>query len=62
MSDQLMKAVNRAVREAKLAYQFSPGSYTFGALNECLSVQDAMRDISWIEEFLDYMELAEVAR
>jgi hypothetical protein len=34
--------LRRAVAECRLAYEFSPGSYTFGALNACLAAQESL--------------------
>ena len=39
--------VSKALDQAKLAYELSPGSYTFGCLNACLAVEivlDVLRD------------------
>jgi len=49
-----MKAADRAIEQAGLAYEFNPGSYTFWAYTECLRVRDALDGPWWIEEFLDY--------
>ena len=36
---QLTKAIRHAIREAKLSYEFVPNSYTMGALNAVLAVE-----------------------
>ena len=38
-SNQIKAAIRAAVEEAKLAYQFSPGSYAMGTLNAILHVE-----------------------
>jgi hypothetical protein len=57
MTEQAMKAIERAIAEARLAYRFAPGSYTFAVLTECLNTKDAIQGISWIEEYLDYQQI-----
>jgi hypothetical protein len=39
--------VNKALDQAKLAYEFSPGSYTFGCLNGCLAAEVALDVLSY---------------
>jgi hypothetical protein len=43
-SPKFAKAIWHAVDEARLAYQFCPGSYTASALNACLAVEQAYRE------------------
>jgi hypothetical protein len=38
----LEKAVREAVRQCRLAYEFSPGSYTHSSLGACLAAQNAL--------------------
>ena len=39
------KAIRHAIREAGLAYEFCPGSYSMGALNAVLAVEQVyLRD------------------
>ena len=38
-SPKLTKAIRHAIREAELAYEFCPGSYSMGALNPVLAVE-----------------------
>jgi hypothetical protein len=38
-SPRLTKAIRHAIREAELAYEFCPGSYSMGALNAVLAVE-----------------------
>ena len=38
-SPKLTKAIRHAIREAELAYEFCPGSYSMGALNAVLAVE-----------------------
>jgi hypothetical protein len=38
-------AIREAVLQSRLAYEFSPGSYTYGALSACLAAQDALGEI-----------------
>jgi hypothetical protein len=35
-------ALREAIKQAKLAYQFSPGSYTWSALDRCLAAAKAL--------------------
>jgi hypothetical protein len=59
MNEQAMKAIERAIAEARLAYRFAPGSYTFAVLTECLTARDALHGVSWIEEYLAYGDAIE---
>jgi hypothetical protein len=44
-SPKLTKAIRHAIREARLAYEFCPGSYSMGALNAVLAVEQVyLRD------------------
>jgi hypothetical protein len=55
---QLAEAVN----QARLAYEFSPGSYTFSAFSACLAAQIAMEppeQADWIAAYLDMNEQQE---
>jgi hypothetical protein len=36
---RLTKAIRHAIHEAKLAYEFCPGTFTMGALNAVLAVE-----------------------
>ncbi len=53
-------AIDRAVADTRMAYQFNPGSYTYSAHLECLKAKDVVDAIaalilpSWIDEYLDY--------
>ena len=38
----LEKAIREAVRQSRLAYEFSPSSYTHGSLSACLAAQNAL--------------------
>ena len=38
-SPKLIKAIRHAIREAELAYEFCPGSYTASTLNAVLAVE-----------------------
>jgi hypothetical protein len=38
--------VSKALDQAQLAYEFSPGSYTFGCLNACLAAEMALDVLS----------------
>jgi len=46
VSPRLLASLEAAIREdvlrSRLAYEFSPGSYTYGALSACLAAQDAL--------------------
>ena len=44
----------RAVDEARLAYEFSPGSYTYGAYVACMRAVDEITAPDWIAEFNAY--------
>jgi hypothetical protein len=39
--------VSKALEGAELAYEFSPGSYTFGCLNACLAAEVALDVLSY---------------
>jgi hypothetical protein len=41
----LEHSIAEAAKQANLAYQFSPGSYTYSALNACLSAAHQIRAI-----------------
>ena len=38
----LDNAIREAVRQSRLAYDFSPNSYTYGSLSACLAAQNAL--------------------
>jgi hypothetical protein len=38
----LDKGIREAVRQSRLAYEFSPNSYTYGSLNACLAAENAL--------------------
>jgi hypothetical protein len=38
----LDNAISEAVRQSRLAYEFSPNSYTYGSLSACLSAENAL--------------------
>jgi hypothetical protein len=40
--DDIAKAIEAAIEQATLAYQFSPGSYTASALGACLHAREAV--------------------
>jgi hypothetical protein len=40
-SSRVEAELREAVRQAGLAYEFSPGSYTYGCLGACLAAQEA---------------------
>jgi hypothetical protein len=46
VSPRLLASLDAAIREAVLqsglAYEFSPGSYSYGSLTACLAAQDAL--------------------
>jgi hypothetical protein len=51
-----------AVKQAKLAYQFSPSSYTNSALSACLAAQIAAEppeQADWVAAYLDMNEQQE---
>lgn len=55
------KAASAAIEQAKLAYQFGSGSYTYSALSACLAVQEAIQRETppdWISEFVALSEAA----
>lgn len=56
MSQSPAQAIRVAVQQAKLAYEFSAGSYTFGALSACLAAADALplERPDWIAAFLEH--------
>ena len=41
--DVVAAAIENAIDQAKLAYEFGPGSYTMSALNACLQVEKLYR-------------------
>lgn len=49
-----LAVLGKAIVEARLAYQFSPNSYTYGAFLGCLQAYDALNGPSWIDEYEDY--------
>lgn len=51
---QAVKAIERAIVEARFAYRFNASSYTYGALIECLTARDALTGPNWVEEYLGY--------
>ena len=58
---EAIKAVERAIAESQLAYQFAANSYTFGAYLEALKVRDTLVNPPdtlvnppWLEQFLDW--------
>ena len=34
--------LRKAIEQAKLAYQFNPGSYTYGAMSACMAAEKAL--------------------
>jgi hypothetical protein len=46
--DEIERLVNSAVREAGLAYEFSPGSYTASALTALQSAEHRLRPLAEI--------------
>jgi hypothetical protein len=38
--------LREAVSQARLAYEFSPNSYTYGGLNACIAAQEALAVLS----------------
>jgi hypothetical protein len=51
--------ISEAVDQAKLAYQLSPNSYTFGSLSACLAAQDALAVLrGHLQELTDRIESA----
>ncbi len=38
----LDNAIREAVRQSRLAYEFSPNSYTHGSLSACLAAENAL--------------------
>jgi hypothetical protein len=54
-SPKLTKAIRRAIREAELAYEFCPASYTMGALNAVLAVEQVyLREADRLALYLDH--------
>jgi hypothetical protein len=47
-------AIERAIREARKAYQFNPSSYTYWTYAECLTAMAVLIEPSWIDLYLDY--------
>ncbi|HWV44077.1 hypothetical protein [Pseudorhodoplanes sp.] len=45
-----------AFEQSRLAYQFSPGSYTYGAMAACLLALSASDEPDWIAEFSEWMQ------
>lgn len=55
--EQAGKAMRRAVKAARIAYEFGASSYTYAALVECLRALDAViGQPDWIMAYLDYLE------
>lgn len=56
MSPSPAQAISEAVQQAKLAYQFAAGSYTYSALSACLAAAEALppERPDWIAAFLDH--------
>lgn len=54
MSQSPAKALSEAVQQAKLAYEFAPGSYTASTLNACFAAAEAHQQPDWIAAFLDH--------
>lgn len=49
------KIIDQLVKEARMAYEFGPNSYTFSAYNAALSIRERHRiKEDWIEAVLDY--------
>lgn len=44
--EKLSKEIEAAAREAKLAYEFNPNSYTYGAMNSLFAVRQILDDIT----------------
>jgi hypothetical protein len=38
----LENAIHEAAKQSRLAYEFSPNSYTYGSLSACLAAQNAL--------------------
>ena len=54
-SPKLINAIRHAIREAKLAYEFCPGSCSASALSACLAVaQVYLREADWLALYLDH--------
>ena len=54
-SPRLTNAIRHAIREAELAYEFCPGSYSMGALSAVLAVEQVyLRDADRIAPGLDH--------
>jgi hypothetical protein len=49
--------LREALAQAKLAYQFAPGSYTFGTLAAIANAINAQHAPDWIAEFTEYEKL-----
>jgi hypothetical protein len=41
----LENAVGEAVRQSRLAYEYSPNSYSYGSLSNCLAAENALNVI-----------------
>ena len=53
-SDAVMKAIQNAIDEAKLAYAFRAGSYTMSALNAVLALEQVyLREADRLAEYLE---------
>ena len=59
-SDAVMKAIQHAIDEAKLAYEFRAGSYTASALNAVLAVEQIyLREADRLALYLDHQDKPE---
>jgi hypothetical protein len=38
----LRRILQRAIEQAKLAYQFNPGTYTYSAMSACMAAEQAL--------------------
>ena len=54
------KAISEAVKQAKLAYEFGAGSYTYATMAACIAADEALRNDppDWIGEFIAHQEAA----
>jgi hypothetical protein len=54
MNDSLIKAANRAIHDAELAYQFNTGSYTWSALSAVHLRSLLEEQPNWIDLYDDF--------
>lgn len=59
-AEKLVKVTREAAKQSGMAYEFSPGSYTFSAMSACGQAHDIANHIAkqiqpdWIAAFAEY--------